>query len=193
MRFRVMLAPPWVQGLINATIFGVIFGLLTWMNGNRPMIAAAGGIIAGIPFGAYLAYRGSDQHRRLTGTLFALDDSGRSEAVSALLHGVVPADRSVAEAAVRLGRAYLGGRSLDNLRKRQRSQMQVMGAVAALGVLAAGLVWDQTGYRNLMIGLIVVIAVILPLDMYWTTSLYRNIEALDQRTRRRTYGSDAPR
>jgi hypothetical protein len=78
-------------------------------------------ILSAIFFGAivagFLTATTQAMHRGALEALSGLDQAGRSQAIDAVSHGVVPADPDVRASAIRLGRVWLRNKSADQLKR----------------------------------------------------------------------------
>jgi hypothetical protein len=108
MRERLLHAPAWVLGLVNGSLFGLIWVLVTrFGDGESWSTAVAYGGIAGVVFGALM---GRVQHRQQRGVreIAARSPEGLSRRVRrAALRGPVPEQPEVREAAHGLALAQL--------------------------------------------------------------------------------------
>ena len=66
-----------------------------------------------------------------------LDNAQRSQAIAGITDGVVPGDPTVRHAAVRLGSAYLRGKTVDQLKRQERRGWITTAIFVALIILAA--------------------------------------------------------
>jgi hypothetical protein len=89
-----------------------------------------GTILSGIVFGAALAgyFTATTQgiHREAVAAVSGLDQTGRSQAIDAVLHGKVPAEPDVPVSATRLGRACLRDKTADQLKRQELWNVAVL-------------------------------------------------------------------
>lgn len=102
-------------------------------------------------------------HTALTGAVGGLDQAERSQAIAAVTHGVVPADQKVRSAALRLGWAYLGGKSADQLKRQERRNWIASAVLVAAGIALAIMDSEQRLY---FLVLVLFLLVVLPLGCY---------------------------
>jgi hypothetical protein len=109
MRERLLHAPAWVLGLVDGTLFALVWILLTRFGGGDSWsTAVVYGVVAGVVFGALMS---RVQHRQQQGLreVAARSPEGLSRRVRrAASRGPVPEDPQIREAARGLARAQLG-------------------------------------------------------------------------------------
>lgn len=177
MGLRLALQPPWVRFLVWAPIAAVLFG-----GGTRLMSRSIWStVIVAIVFGVFLAasftYGTQRMYTALTEAVGGLDQAERSQAIAAVTHGVVPADQKVRSAAVRLGWAYLGGKSADQLKRQERRNWIASAVLVAAGIALAIMDSDQHLY---FLVLVLILLVVLPLGVLRTRRIQRNVALLGE-------------
>jgi hypothetical protein len=108
MRLRLSMQPFWVRVLVNGVPFGLFYGLVLRLQSASSVLSTVITILlSGVGFGLLMAYQGKTVYTELTEAVAGLDETGRSEAIRAVSHGVIPANSAVRNAAIRIGKAYL--------------------------------------------------------------------------------------
>ncbi len=138
-------------------------------------------VIAAIFFGVFLAasftYGTQRMHTALTEAVGGLDQAERSQAIAAVTHGVVPTDQKVRSAAVRLGWAYLGGKSADQLKRQERRTWIASAVLVAAGI---GLAIMDSEQRLYFLVLVLFLLVVLPLGVLRTRRIQHNVALLGE-------------
>lgn len=177
MMLRLLLKPAWVRFLVWAITTGVLFGA-----GNTFMSRSIRGVFfSGIFFGVFLAlflvFQTHGVHKAATQAIAGLGNAGLSQAIDAVLHGVVPDESEVRAAATRLGEAYLRGKSAQQLKRQERQTWMSLGLIVALDAILV--LFNSKGPEGLYfaaLGIATVIA--LPIGMRKTRRIQRNVEVL---------------
>jgi hypothetical protein len=186
LRLRLVLQPAWVRFLVGAGIGGAVFAPvgIEFVFGSpsqsiwKTMIFA---LFFALVFGVVLtSNRG--MHAALTEAVAGLDQTERSQAIAAVTHGIMPADQRMQSAAVRLGRAYLGGQSPEQLKRQERLTWVTFALVVATQIGAAVTNFNA---HNLYGGLYCVemallVAVVLPLGLLSKRRIQRNVSLLTE-------------
>ena len=177
MRIQLILQPPWLRFLVWALFLAVVWGALTSFQ-SRSEIEST--ILSAIFFGAalagFLTATTQGMHRGALDALSGLDQAERSQAIDAVLHGVVPADPEVRASATRLGRVCLRNKSADQLKRAERWTWLTIGILVALDVAAAVANFANERLFYLAIALLVVIA--LPFALRNMRRIQRNVARL---------------
>ena len=141
MRIRLLLQPPWLRFLVWAPLLAVLWGGLTSFQSRAEVEST---ILSAIVFGAavagYFTVTTQGIHRGALAAVSGLDRAERSQAIDAVLHGVVPTDPEVRASATRLGRVFLRNKSADQLKRQGLWTWLVFGVVIVAGVAAVTLV-----------------------------------------------------
>ena len=120
MRIRLLMQPPWLRFLVWASLLAVVWGGLTSFQSHAEVEST---ILSAIVFGAavagYFTITTQGIHRGAVAAVSGLDQTGRSQAIDAVLHGKVPADPDVRASATRLGRVFLRNKSADQLKRQE--------------------------------------------------------------------------
>jgi hypothetical protein len=113
-RIRLILQPAWLRFVAWAFFLAVGWGALTTLESR---VEIESNVVSAIFFGVIVAgfFTATSQatHRGAMEALSGLDQTGRSQAIDAVAHGVVPADPDVRASAIRLGRVWLRHKSAD--------------------------------------------------------------------------------
>lgn len=178
MRIRLLLQPPWLRFLVWATLLALVWGGLTSFQTRAEV---EGTILSAIVFGAALAgyFTVTTQgiHREALAAVSGLDETGRSQAIDAVLHGKVPADPDVRASATRLGRACLRDKSADQLKRQELWTCVVFGVLIAGGVAAAVVVASERFYYLVIA---VLAAIVLPFSLLTLRRIERNVALLSE-------------
>jgi hypothetical protein len=114
-------------------------------------------------------------HRAAQEAVAGLDQSGRADAINAVLRGVAPADPDVRASATRLGRIYLRNKSADQLRRAQ------IWSWIAVGVLVAAVVAGAVTFTDDRLSFVVLAAlaaILLPVSLLNSRRIQRNVARL---------------
>jgi len=137
-RIRLILQPAWLRFLVWAFFLAVGWGALTTLESR---VEIESNILSAIFFGAIVAgfFTATSQatHRGALEALSGLDQTGRSQAIDAVAHGVVPSDPDVRASAIRLGRVWLHNKSADQLKRAEIWTWITFGLLFAAAVAAA--------------------------------------------------------
>jgi hypothetical protein len=128
--------------------------------------------------GVVLTYGGMRRmHTALTEAVAGLDQTERAQAIAAVTHGIMPADQRVQSAAVRLGRAYLGGESPEQLKRQERQTWVICALIVATAIGAAVTNFNAHDlYLGLYcLALALLEAVVLPLKLLSNRRIQRNV------------------
>lgn len=177
MRIRLILQPPWLRFAVWAFLLAVTWGLLTTLE-SRAEIES--NVLSAIFFGGTLAgfftLTTQGMHRGALEALSGLDEAGRSQAIDAVSHGVVPADPEVRASAIRLGRVWLRNKSADQLKRAERWTWITFGVLIAASVAAA--VTNFNNDRPFYLVLALLGAIALPVSLLNTRRIQRNVALL---------------
>ena len=181
MRLRFALLPPWVRFLIWGSVFaGYWFAFTCFASASVPESVwrtAIFSLFFGIALGAYFVYAGRAAHKAVTEVADGLDKPVRSQAIGAITHGVFPSDPTVRSAAMRLGRAYLGGRSANELKRHERQTWIAMTVLVATVIAMA--VVNSGGHHGLyFVALALFLVVATSLGVIRTRRIQRNVALL---------------
>jgi hypothetical protein len=180
---RLELQPLWVRfplhGLLAVfacAVAGVAMRSPSESIGSKVGVA----VVIGVIVAAITTYSTRQSHAALNGAVTGLDRTQRSQAIAAVTRGVVPADQRVRCSAVRLGQAYLGHKSADQLKHQQRGAWVVLAFVVAfivaIGVLAAASrLWLIDLY---LLATVLFIVVAQQLGVSLTRRIHRNVSLL---------------
>ena len=166
MRIRLLLQPPWLRFLVWAPLLAVLWGGLTSFQSRAEVEST---ILSAIVFGAavagYFTVTTQGIHRGALAAVSGLDRAERSQAIDAVLHGVVPGDPEVRASATRLGRVFLRNKSADQLKRQELWTWLVFGVVIVAGVAAAvvNLAGDRFYYLVAVLAAIVLLFSVLTL------------------------------
>ncbi|MGH3563682.1 MAG: hypothetical protein ACRDTN_18330 [Mycobacterium sp.] len=181
MLLRLELQPPWVRFLVSAVLVvfagvGTSLTLRSPSESIRSTVAFA--VVLGVVLAAAYTYTTRGRHTAFVEAVAGLDQAERSQAIAAVARGVVPADQRVRSSAVRLGRAYLGGKSPDQLKRKQRQRWVALAILVAIGIAAAVVGAWLAGLYLLAAVLLVVVDV--RLGVLRTRRIQRNISLLTE-------------
>jgi hypothetical protein len=137
-RIRLILQPAWLRFVAWAFFLAVGWGALTTLESR---VEIESNIVSAIFFGVIVAgfFTATSQatHRGAMEALSGLDQTGRSQAIDAVAHGMVPADPDVRASAIRLGRVWLRNKSADQLKRAEIWTWITFGLLFAAAVAAA--------------------------------------------------------
>jgi hypothetical protein len=175
-----VLQPFWIRAFAYGVPFAVLFGLQSsFAQSSRLVSVVISTLIAGAGFGVMMAYQTKSAHTAVTGAVAGLDDTGRAEAIAAVTAGGVPADATVRSSAMRLGVAYLGGKSDAQLNRGERQTwlfLVLLAAGTAYLVTISTSRYEATSY----VALALLCAVVLPLGVLRTRRVRRNVAHLGE-------------
>jgi hypothetical protein len=164
---RLGLQPFWVRFLVGAGVGGAGFAPvgIDFMFGSPSLSICQTIIFAlffALVFGVALTC-GSEgltrgMHAALTEAVAELDQTERFQAVAAVTHGIMPADQRVQYAAVRLGRAYLGGKSPEQLKREERQTWVTLVLVVVTDI---GVAVENFNAHDLCAGLCLLVLMLL--------------------------------
>lgn len=181
MGIRLALQPLWLQLLVSVPLYALLFGLIMHFRSYPPSESVGRSAIVAVIFGvamsAFVAYQGRSTRKALVEAVAGLDKAQRSQAIAVITDGVVPGDPTVRHAAVRLGSAYLRGKSVDELKRQERRGLITSAIFVVLFIVVA--VTQSTAYQTLWylaLGLFVAIA--LPISILQNRRLRRNYARL---------------
>ena len=176
MRLRLILQPAWLRfamwGLFLAVWWGVFTSLQSGYEFESSFLSA---IFFGAALGGYFTATTQGMHRAAQEAVAGLDQSGRSDAINAVLRGVAPADPDVRASAARLGKAYLRDRTPDQLKRAE------MWSGIAFGVLFAASVAGAVVFSNDRLPFVMVAvlaAIVLPVSLVSSRRIRRNVALL---------------
>jgi hypothetical protein len=175
-RIRLILQPAWVRFVVWALFFAVWWGLFTSLQSSYEFESAVLSAIAfGAALGGYFTVTTQGMHRAAQEAVSGLDESGRSDAINAVLRGVAPADPDVRTSATRLGRIYLRNKSADQLKRTEIWTWITFGVLIAGGVVGA-LAFNND--RLPFVVLAVLAAILLPVSLISSRHIQRNVALL---------------
>ena len=177
MRIRLILQPAWLRFLVWAFFLAVTWGALTTLESR---VEIESNILSAIFFGAivagFLTATTQATHRGSLEALSGLDQAGRSQAIDAVSHGVVPADPDVRASAIRLGRVWLRNKSADQLKRAEIWTWITFGLLFAAAVAAAAVNFKSD---RLFYGVLAVLsALVLPFSLLSVRRIQRNVALL---------------
>jgi hypothetical protein len=176
MRLRLILQPAWVRFVVWAVFLAVWWGLFTSLQSRYEFESAVlSAIVFGAALGGYFTVTTQSMHRAAQEAVSGLSQSGRSDAINAVLRGVAPADPDVRASATRLGRIYLRNKSADQLKRAQ------IWAWITIGVLVAAVVAGAVAFtddRLSFVVLAVLAAILLPVSLLNSRRIQRNVASL---------------
>ncbi len=176
MRIRLILQPAWVRFVVWALSLAVWWGLFTSLQSSYEFESAVlSAIVFGAAFGGYLTVTTQGMHRAAQQAVSGLDQSGRSDAINAVMRGLAPADPEVRASATQLGRIYLRNKSADQLKRAE------LWSYIAFGVLIAGSVAGAVAFNNDRLPfavLAVLAAILLPVWLLRSRRIQRNVALL---------------
>ena len=115
MRLRLILQPAWVRFVVWALFLAVWWGLFTSLQSSYEFESAVlSGIVFGAALGGYFTATTQGMHRAAHEAVTGLDQSGRADAINAVLRGVAPANPDVRASATRLAEAIFATSRLIN-------------------------------------------------------------------------------
>jgi hypothetical protein len=172
---RLALQPAWVGFLVRFLVFApiavVVDGAGTNSTSRSIPVAVIFGLLCGVVIAAGFTLDTRGMHTALTEAVAGLDQTERSQAIAALAHGMVPTDQKVRSASVRLGRACLGGKSSDQLK---RPAWIASAVIVAAGILSAVLrLWPSLFLEALILPLV-------PLGMLRARRIQRHVALLTE-------------
>jgi hypothetical protein len=170
---RLALQPFWVRFVVWAVDAAVILGLVISLTSRSPIIW----IIVTVTSGAIAAHQGEATRNAVGG----LDKRARSQAVAALTRGVVPANQRVRSAAIRLGTAYLRGKSAEQLKRQE--PLAGMVAVFAATIFVTLAVMNSSAHAGLayLSAVLLLLGVLpLPLGLLSARRIQRNVALLTE-------------
>ena len=177
MRIRLLLQPPWLRFLVWAPLLAVLWGGLTSFQSRAEVEST---ILSAIVFGAavagYFTVTTQGIHRGALAAVSGLDRAERSQAIDAVLHGVVPGDPEVRASATRLGRVFLRNKSADQLKRQELWTWLVFGVVIVAGVAAA--VVNLAGDRFYYLVIAVLAAIVLLFSVLTLRRIQRHVALL---------------
>jgi Flp pilus assembly protein TadB len=135
-------------------------------------------LVFGIVVAAALTYTTRGMHTALTEAVAGLDQTERSQAIAAVTHGMVPADQRVRSASVRLGRACLGGKSPDQLKRPVWIGSAIVVAIGVLSAVVAVLTDEPDLWFNVF--LMAYALPLVPLGMLRARRIQRNVALLTE-------------
>jgi hypothetical protein len=176
MRLRLILQPPWLRFLVWASLLAVLWGGLTSFQARAETEST---ILSAIVFGAavagYFTVTTQGVHRGALAAVSGLDQAQRTQAIDAVLHGVVPADPDVRASATRLGRVCLRNKSADQLKRQEILTWLVFGILIVASVAAAVVLVDDRFYYLVIA---VLAAIVLPFSLLTMRRIQRNVALL---------------
>lgn len=176
MRLRLILQPAWVRFTVWSLFFAVWWGVFTGLQSSYEFEGAVlSAIVFGAVLGGYLTVTTQGMHRAAQQAVSGLDQSGRSDAINAVVRGVAPADPDVRASATRLGRIYLRNKSADQLKRAE------IWTGIAFGVLIAGSIAGAVAFDNdrlPFVVLAVLAAILLPVSLLSSRRIQRNVALL---------------
>jgi hypothetical protein len=180
MGIRLMLQPFWIRALWYGIPFGIVFGLYNGVQQHSRVVGVViSMLITGVGFGLAMAYQGRAVHTAMTEAVAGLDGSRRAEAIAAVTAGGAPGDATVRSSAMRLGVAYLGGKSDAQLNRGERQTwlfLVLLAAGTAYLVTISTSRYEATSY----VALALLCAVVLPLGVLRTRRVRRNVAHLGE-------------
>jgi len=178
MRLRLALAPNPVRFLVMAVYWAVFWGLGTSFAWAPPdgdiRITAIVSLVSGLAFAFILVKLSRARHEQLVDAVAGLDRVGRSQAIAAVTRGVVPADPAVRSSAIRLGTAFLGERSAQEL---LRQELLAWGVLAFFTVMLTPIAMFAPGSHPglFFLALALLVVVTCWLDALSTRRVLRNV------------------
>jgi hypothetical protein len=141
-------------------------------------------LCVGVGLALFLIYQRQPVHKALVEAVAGLDKTGRSRAIAAITHGIAPADPTVHSSAIRLGVAYLGGRSADELKRQERWTWIVLVFLVVVGI-AEAVMNSHKGAGLFFLALVLLAVIVLPLGLVRTRRIQRNVALLTEGLRSR--------
>jgi len=115
MRLRLILQPAWVRFVVWALFLAVWWGLFTSLQSSYEFESAVlSGIVFGAALGGYFTATTQGMHRAAHEAVTGLDQSGRADAINAVLRGVAPANPDVRASATRSAESIFATSRLIN-------------------------------------------------------------------------------
>jgi hypothetical protein len=178
MGLRLALQPFWIRALGYGIPFAVLFGLqISFQQPSRAVSVVVSTVLSGAAFGLLMAYQGQSTHTALTEAVAGLDQTTRVEAIAAVTKGGVPDDPMVRNSAIRLGNAYLGGKSDTQLKRRDRQSWLVLPLFVAAGAYLVT-ISTSTYQAVFAVALVLLCLVVLPLGVLRSRKFQRNVAQL---------------
>jgi hypothetical protein len=178
MRLRLILQPAWVRFVVWALFLAVWWGLFTSLQSSYEFESAVlSGIVFGAALGGYFTATTQGMHRAAHEAVTGLDQSGRADAINAVLRGVAPANPDVRASATRLGRIYLRNKSADQLKRAQIWSWIAVGVLVATVVAGAVTFTDD---RLSFVVLAALAAILLPVSLLNSRRIQRNVARMAQ-------------
>jgi hypothetical protein len=178
MRLRLILQPAWVRFVVWALFLAVWWGLFTSLQSSYEFESAVlSGIVFGAALGGYFTATTQGMHHAAHEAVTGLDQSGRADAINAVLRGVAPANPDVRASATRLGRIYLRNKSADQLKRAQ------IWSWIAVGVLVAAVVAGAVTFTDDRLSFVVLAAlaaILLPVSLLNSRRIQRNVARMAQ-------------
>jgi hypothetical protein len=178
--FRLALQPLWLRFLVLAPVLTVLWGVgtrFTSPSSNSATVISA--LCVGVGLALFLIYQRQPIHKALVEAVAGLDKTERSQAIAAITRGVAPADPTVHSSAIRLGLAYLGGRSADELKRQERRTWMVLVFLVVVG-LAEAVMNSREDAGLFFLALVLLAAIVLPLGLLRTRQIQRNVALLTE-------------
>jgi hypothetical protein len=171
---RMALQPFWLRFMVWAVYAAVILGLVISLTSRSPIIW----LMVTVTSAGLAAYQGQATHNAAGG----LDNQGRSQAVGAVTGGFVPANQRVRSEAIRVGTAYLRGKSAEQLKRQEPLTWMVV--VFAATIFIALAVMNSTAHPGLAslsaVLLLSGVLPVLPLGLLSTRRIQRNVALLTE-------------
>ncbi|HME79143.1 MAG TPA: hypothetical protein VKI00_26855 [Mycobacterium sp.] len=176
MLLRLILQPAWVRFVVCALFLAVLWGLFTSLQSSYEFEGAVlSAIVFGAALGGYFTVTTQGMHRAAQDAVSGLDQSGRSDAINAVVRGVAPADPDVRASATRLGRIYLRNKSADQLKRAEIWTWVTFGVLIAGGVAGAAAFAND---RLPFVVLAVLATILLPVSLLSSRRIRRNVALL---------------
>ena len=176
--FRLAMQPFWVRFLVLTTLYAVLFGALSYFeprtSTESPGAIVIPALIFGVTLGGVLAYQGEAMRKRVVEAVPAAE---RAPAFAAFTSGAVPSDPAQRYAAARLAVAYLGNKTDDELKRRERSGWIVSAILVAVMIAVA--VGQSSTYATVyFLALALIVAIALPFSVLRGRRLRQNLAQL---------------
>jgi hypothetical protein len=176
MLLRLILQPAWVRFVVCALFLAVWWGLFTSLQSSYEFEGAVlSAIVFGAALGGYFTVTTQGMHRAAQDAVSGLDQSGRTDAINAVVRGVAPADPDVRASAIRLGRIYLRNKSADQLKRAEIWTWVTFGVLIAVGVAGAAAFAND---RLPFVVLAVLATILLPVSLLSSRRIRRNVALL---------------
>jgi hypothetical protein len=133
-------------------------------------------VFFGVVVGGLMTLRSQAMHKELVEAVAGLDQSERSDAIAAVTHGGMPTDPPVRSSAMRLGSAYLGHRSAEQLKRLEQLSWIMMAVLVAMCIAGAALTIREQRLYFLLLALL--LAVAMTLAVLRTRRIQRNVALL---------------